>query len=95
MLTSVSAVKTQQDAIASQMSTLQSQIDTANQLAEARANDNTLVDLITAGRADIASGQAVVEAKLDQIIGQQSQALAAANSAAQVDPRHSWIEPRH
>ncbi|GFR50551.1 hypothetical protein Agub_g12825 [Astrephomene gubernaculifera] len=82
VLTQVGNVSTQQTSIASQMATLKAQVDRANQLAEARANDNRLIDLIAAGRADIAASQARVEAKLDEIIGKQNQALAAAEAAA-------------
>lgn len=81
MLTKVSEVKSQQDSIATQMTRLQTQVDRANQLAEARANDNRLIDLIQAGRQDIAAGQARVEAKLDEIIGKQNASLAAAEAA--------------
>ncbi|KAG2493793.1 hypothetical protein HYH03_008013 [Edaphochlamys debaryana] len=82
VLSQVGTVSTQQTSIASQMSTLKSQVDRANQLAEARANDNRLIDLISAGRADIQAGQARVEAKLDEIIGKQNEALAMADAAA-------------
>ncbi|PNW70325.1 hypothetical protein CHLRE_17g715300v5 [Chlamydomonas reinhardtii] len=82
VLTQVGTVSTQQGSIATQMATLKAQVDRANQLAEARANDNRLIDLINAGRADIQAGQARVEAKLDEIIGKQNQALAAAEDAA-------------
>uniref|UniRef100_A0A7S0NBN4 Polycystin cation channel PKD1/PKD2 domain-containing protein n=1 Tax=Chlamydomonas leiostraca TaxID=1034604 RepID=A0A7S0NBN4_9CHLO len=81
VLTQVGQVKTQQDNIASQMTKLQTQVDRANQLAEARANDNRLIDLIQAGRQDIAAGQARVESKLDEIIGKQNASLAAAEAA--------------
>lgn len=60
---------------------LQSQVDRANSLAEARANDNRLIDLIQAGRQDISAGQQRVEAKLDEIIGKQNASLAAAEEA--------------
>ncbi|KXZ51016.1 hypothetical protein GPECTOR_14g257 [Gonium pectorale] len=82
VVTQVATISTTQTSISSQMSSLKAQVDTANALAVARANDKTLVDLITAGRADIAAGQAKVEAKLDEIIGKQNQALAAAEDAA-------------
>ncbi len=71
VLTQVGAVKAQQDTIATQMSSLQSTVDRANQLATQRANDNRLIDLISAGRQDIQTGQKSVEAKLDEIIGKQ------------------------
>jgi hypothetical protein len=57
VLTQVGTVSTQQTSIATQMTTLKAQVDRANQLAEARANDNRLIDLINAGRADIQAGQ--------------------------------------
>lgn len=81
VLTQVGQVKAQQDSIAAQMTKLQQQVDRANALAEARANDNRLIDLIQAGRQDIAAGQARVEAKLDEIIGKQNASLAAAEAA--------------
>jgi hypothetical protein len=74
-------VATQQDALKSQMASLQSEVARANALAAARADDTRLLDLIRAGRADIAAGQARVDAKLDEIIGKQNQALAVAESA--------------
>jgi hypothetical protein len=53
----------------------------ANEAAEQRAADNSLADLIQAGREDIAQGQTRVESLLAQIIGKQNQALAAAEQA--------------
>lgn len=53
----VSAVKTQQDSISTQMTALQTQVQQANTLAQQRANDNPIIDLINAGRQDIATGQ--------------------------------------
>eukprot|EP00798_Chlamydomonas_sp_ICE-L_P006111 gene6111-2715_t len=82
VLSEVGSVKSQQDGIASQMSTLQTTVDRANQLAIARANDNTLINLISAGRQDIQTGQAAIESKLDVIIGKQNQSLALAQSAS-------------
>ena len=49
---------------------------------KANAQDTSLEALITAGRADIATGQASVEALLEQIIGEQNTAAAAEAAAA-------------
>lgn len=49
---------------------------------KANAQDTSLEALITAGRADIATGQASVEALLEQIIGEQDTAAAAEAAAA-------------
>ncbi|MEW5311378.1 MAG: hypothetical protein WDW38_003099 [Sanguina aurantia] len=96
VLTTVGGVVTQQSALAAQMAALGTQVSQANSLAAARARDTTLLTLIQAGRDDIATGQAQVQAKLDKIIGMQTQALAAATAAARardsqvglsVDPR--------
>ncbi len=46
-------------------------MDQANRLAEQRANDMRLLDLISAGRMDIRAGQARVEGMLNEIIGKQ------------------------
>ncbi len=50
VLQRVSEVKTQQDALTAGMAGLQAQVNRANALAEARANDNRIIDLIQAGR---------------------------------------------
>ncbi len=49
---------------------------------QANAEDTSLEALITAGRADIATGQATVEALLEKIIGEQDTAAAAEAAAA-------------
>lgn len=49
---------------------------------QANAEDTSLEALITAGRADIATGQAAVEALLEEIIGEQDTAAAAEAAAA-------------
>lgn len=49
---------------------------------QANAQDTSLAALITAGRADIASGQSTVEDLLNQIIGEQDTAAAAEAAAA-------------
>ncbi len=82
VLTQVGTVSTQQSTIKNQMDALAAQVSRANQLAEARANDNRLMELIAAGRADIQTGQAKMMGMLDEIIGKQNQALAAAEEAA-------------
>jgi hypothetical protein len=46
VLQQIGTVQTQQTSIQSQMTKLQQQVDQANQLAQARANDNRLIDLI-------------------------------------------------
>ena len=50
--------------------------------AQANAEDTSLEALITAGRADIATGQATVETLLEKIIGEQDTAAAAEAAAA-------------
>ena len=50
--------------------------------AQANAQDTSLEALITAGRADIATGQATVEGLLNKIIGEQNTAAAAEAAAA-------------
>lgn len=50
--------------------------------AQANAEDTSLEALITAGRADIATGQATVESLLNKIIGEQDTAAAAEAAAA-------------
>lgn len=82
VVSTLSDVKQQQAALSTKMTQLQDEVTTANQLAQARANDNRLIELITAGRQDIAAGQAAVQSKLDEIIGKQQQALQAAQDAA-------------
>ncbi len=49
---------------------------------QANAEDTSLEALITAGRADIATGQAAVEVLLAKIIGEQDTAAAAEAAAA-------------
>jgi len=49
---------------------------------QANAEDTSLEALITAGRADIATGQATVETLLEKIIGEQHTAAAAEAAAA-------------
>ncbi|GLC33126.1 hypothetical protein PLESTB_000367500 [Pleodorina starrii] len=83
VLKQVGTVATTQSGISSQMDTLKAQVDRANTIAEARAKDDTVLNAINAGRAEIAAGQAAVEAKLDQILGNQQAALKAAQSAAE------------
>ena len=47
------------------------QVDRSNALAQARAADNTLVNLIDQGQASIASNQAAIMEQLAVIIGKQ------------------------
>ena len=47
------------------------QVDRSNALAQARASDNTLVNLIDQGQASIASNQAAIMEQLAVIIGKQ------------------------
>ena len=49
---------------------------------QARAEDSSLQTLITQARADIATGQAEVQALLTEIIGKQNQAAASAEQTA-------------
>ena len=49
---------------------------------QANAQDKSLQELITEGRADIATGQATVESLLNKIIGEQNTAAAAEAAAA-------------
>jgi predicted nucleic acid-binding Zn-ribbon protein len=53
VLTKVDQLRVQQTTITTQMASLQTQVQQANQLAEQRAQDKTLEQLIQAGRADI------------------------------------------
>lgn len=81
LLNSVNTLRNSQDSLKVQVSTLSTQVQEANQAAEERANDQTLENLIAAGRQDILLGQSRVESLLAQIIGKQNQALAAAEQA--------------
>uniref|UniRef100_A0A7S0YB92 Polycystin cation channel PKD1/PKD2 domain-containing protein n=1 Tax=Polytomella parva TaxID=51329 RepID=A0A7S0YB92_9CHLO len=81
VVTQIQAVGIQQTAISSQMNTLKSEVDRAQQLAQARANDDRVLNLIAAGQANLQAGQAVIEAKLEEIIGKQNQALSIAQSS--------------
>jgi hypothetical protein len=46
-------------------------VDRSNALAQARASDNTLVNLISQGQANIAASQAAIMSQLAVIIGKQ------------------------
>ncbi|GIL44962.1 hypothetical protein Vafri_2402 [Volvox africanus] len=81
LVTSVGNLSTKQSDISAQMSDLKAQVDQANKIAQARANDNSVIDAINAGRAEIKKGQEAVEAKLDEILDKQNQALDAALKA--------------
>ncbi|KAI8467677.1 MAG: hypothetical protein J3K34DRAFT_480735 [Monoraphidium minutum] len=78
----VDGLRAAQDAIAATVDGLRGRVDTANLLAEARAANTRVQDLITAGRADVASGQAALEAKLDTLLQRQQAALDAARTAS-------------
>ena len=91
LLTSVNALRESQTGLKTQVSTLGTQVQEANQAAEERANDKTLENLIAAGRQDILLGQARVESLLAQIIGKQNQALAAAEQAEATDTAISFL----
>lgn len=54
-----------------------------NDLAQRRAEDNSLEDLIDQGRQEIAEGQEEVEALLVEIIGNQNATLEAVEEATQ------------
>eukprot|EP00883_Tetradesmus_obliquus_P001212 jgi/Sobl393_1/11292/SZX78320.1 len=81
VLAKVDVLRSAQDSISGQMSALQSQVDKANLLAEARAASTTLQDLIAAGRSDIHTGQAVLVSKLDTLLQRQQAAIDAMNAA--------------
>ncbi|GBF96992.1 polycystin cation channel family [Raphidocelis subcapitata] len=78
----VGTLRAAQDAISGQVDALRGKVDQANLLAEARAANTRLQDLITAGRADIATGQRSLESRLDELLQRQAAALDAARSAA-------------
>ncbi|GIL76287.1 hypothetical protein Vretimale_5865 [Volvox reticuliferus] len=81
LVTSVGSLSDKQSAISDQMSALKAQVDQANDIAKGRANDKTLIDAINAGRKEIEDGQKAVEAKLDEILDKQNQALEASLKA--------------
>ncbi|WIA39913.1 hypothetical protein OEZ86_013355 [Tetradesmus obliquus] len=81
VLAKVDVLRSAQDSISGQMSALQSQVDKANLLAEARAASTTLQDFIAAGRSDIQTGQAVLVSKLDTLLQRQQAAIDAMNAA--------------
>ncbi|KAK9819873.1 hypothetical protein WJX72_003501 [[Myrmecia] bisecta] len=82
ILTSVNSLQTGQTALQTNIDSLKSEVDAANAAAAARAQDTSLTTLINAGRADIQTGQQQVETLLNQIIGKQNDAAAAAQAAA-------------
>ncbi|GLI64894.1 hypothetical protein VaNZ11_008286 [Volvox africanus] len=81
LVTSVGNLSTKQSQISDQMTYLKGQVDQANRIAQARANDNSVIDAINAGRAEIKQGQEAVAAKLDEILNKQNQAIQAAQKA--------------
>jgi hypothetical protein len=81
LLGSVNSLRESQSGLKTQVTTLSTQVQEANQAAEERAKDKTLENLINAGRQDILLGQSRVETLLTQIIGKQNQALASAELA--------------
>lgn len=78
----VDALRSAQEGAASQVAALQGKVDQANALAEARASNTRVADLIVAGRADIVAGQATLESKLDALLQRQQAALDAARAAS-------------
>lgn len=60
---------------------LESEVQRANALAEQRAEDNSLGELINQGRAEIAEGQETVEGMLEEILGNQNKTLEAVQEA--------------
>lgn len=92
LLDSVNSLRESQSSLRTQVITLSTQVQEANQAAEERAADNTLENLINAGRQDILLGQARVEGLLAQIIGQQNEALAAAQQAEAAVQAISYLE---
>eukprot|EP00197_Chlamydomonas_leiostraca_P003961 CAMPEP_0202870142 /NCGR_PEP_ID=MMETSP1391-20130828/14739_1 /ASSEMBLY_ACC=CAM_ASM_000867 /TAXON_ID=1034604 /ORGANISM="Chlamydomonas leiostraca, Strain SAG 11-49" /LENGTH=101 /DNA_ID=CAMNT_0049550625 /DNA_START=19 /DNA_END=320 /DNA_ORIENTATION=+ len=67
LLTMIDEIQKQQTQMAAAITQLKDTVDRANQLAEARANDNRLIDLIQAGRQDVAWYAAHSQAKVDQV----------------------------
>ncbi|KAL3132313.1 hypothetical protein ABBQ32_008891 [Trebouxia sp. C0010 RCD-2024] len=82
ILAAVTALQTGQTTLQSDIDALQAQVNAANAAATANAQDTSLQALITAGRADIATGQTAVETLLNKIIGEQNTAAAAEAAAA-------------
>ncbi|DBB14252.1 TPA: hypothetical protein ACH3X3_001198 [Trebouxia sp. C0006] len=82
ILAAVTILQTGQTTLQTDIDALQVQVDAANAAATANAEDTSLEALITAGRADIATGQATVETLLEKIIGEQDTAAAAEAAAA-------------
>ncbi|KAA6428169.1 MAG: hypothetical protein FRX49_01765, partial [Trebouxia sp. A1-2] len=82
ILAAVTTLQTGQTTLQTDIDALQVQVDAANAAATANAEDTSLEALITAGRADIATGQATVESLLNKIIGEQDTAAAAEAAAA-------------
>jgi len=82
ILAEIQKVSAQQSTLRTQTETLQAKVDQANEFARARANDDTLTNLISQGRQDISNNQALIISKLDTIIGKQNQSLAAAAEAS-------------
>ncbi|KAL0022694.1 hypothetical protein WJX77_001966 [Trebouxia sp. C0004] len=82
ILAAVTTLQTGQTTLQTDIDALQVQVDAANAAATANAQDTSLEALITAGRADIATGQATVEGLLTKIIGEQNTAAAAEAAAA-------------
>lgn len=80
--TSVANLIATQGKLQSVIQTLSTNVDTANMYAKVRANDNTLINLVSAAKTDLMAGQAALSSKLDVIIGKQNQALALAQAQA-------------
>uniref|UniRef100_A0A061RIA9 Polycystin cation channel family n=1 Tax=Tetraselmis sp. GSL018 TaxID=582737 RepID=A0A061RIA9_9CHLO len=82
LISNVGDLSSQQSTLSSQVESLEQEVIAAAEAAETRAADNTLEELIQAGRQDIRDGQARVEGLLTQIIDKQNQAAEAAEQAA-------------
>ncbi|GMH41042.1 hypothetical protein BSKO_08952 [Bryopsis sp. KO-2023] len=81
LLEGVKVLRSGQDGLKEQVESLESEVETANSLSEERAKDTSLQQLIQQGRQEIATGQERVETMLDEILGKQNEALAAAQEA--------------
>lgn len=82
VLSAISAVQTQQTALQGQTKNLVSIVEQSNALAQARANDQSLINLINQGNAQNQANNDAIMSKLDTIIGLQNQSLAAAQQAS-------------
>eukprot|EP00210_Caulerpa_lentillifera_P005376 g5138.t1 len=79
----VTALRTGQADLETQVLSLESEVKRANALAEQRAEDNSLGELINQGREEISLGQESVEGLLEVIIGKQNETLEAVQEATE------------